>query len=47
VVVELNSAREIDVIWFGDDDNPKLCFEADIFYGLNRLAQLQKTHLEE
>jgi hypothetical protein len=43
---ELNSAREIDVIWFGDDDNPKLCFEADIVHGLNRLAQLQNTHLD-
>ncbi|MDP9288971.1 MAG: hypothetical protein M3P08_12340 [Thermoproteota archaeon] len=42
---DLISAREIDVIWFGDDENPKLCFEVehttDIVHGLNRLAQLQ------
>lgn len=42
---DLNSARNIDVIWFGDDENPKLCFEVehttDITGGLNRLSQLQ------
>jgi hypothetical protein len=42
---DLNSAREIDVIWFGEDENPKYCFEVehttDILRSLNRLAQLQ------
>ncbi len=42
---DLNSAREIDVIWFGDDEAPKYCFEVehtmDIVRSLNRLAQLQ------
>jgi hypothetical protein len=43
---DLNSVREIDVISFGDDENPKLCFEADIFHGLNRLAQLQHLYFK-
>ena len=41
----MNTVKEIDVIWFGDDENPKLCFEVehttDIVHGLNRLIQLQ------
>ncbi len=45
---DLNSAREIDVIWFGDDENPKYCFEVehtmDITRSLNRLAQLQHIY---
>ena len=45
---DLISAREIDVLWFGDDENPKLCFEVehttDIVHGLNRLAQLQHLY---
>jgi hypothetical protein len=45
---DLISAREIDVIWFGEDENPKLCFEVehttDIVHGLNRLAQLQHLY---
>ncbi|MCJ7576772.1 MAG: hypothetical protein MUO80_08930 [Dehalococcoidia bacterium] len=45
---DLNSAREIDVIWFGDDENPKYCFEVehtmDIARSLNRLAQLQHIY---
>jgi hypothetical protein len=45
---DLNSAREIDVIWFGDDENPKYCFEVehtmDILRSLNRLAQLQHIY---
>lgn len=47
---DLNSAKEIDVIWFGDDENPKLCFEVehstDIVHGLNRLAQLQHLYVK-
>jgi hypothetical protein len=46
---DLNSAREIDVIWFGDDENPKMCFEVehstDIVHGLNRLAQLKHLYV--
>jgi hypothetical protein len=46
---DLVSARMIDVIWFGDDENPKLCFEVehstDIVHGLNRLAQLQHLYV--
>jgi len=45
---DLNSAREIDVIWFGEDENPKYCFEVehtmDILRSLNRLAQLQHIY---
>ena len=40
-----NSAREIDVIWFDEGENPKFCLEVehttDITKGLNRLLQLQ------
>ena len=47
---DLNSAREIDVIWFGDDENPKYCFEiehtTDIVHGLNRLTQLQHLRVK-
>lgn len=46
---DLNSAREIDVMWFGDDENPKMCFEVehstDIVHGLNRLAQLKHLYV--
>ena len=45
---DLSSAREIDVIWFGEDENPKYCFEVehttDVRIGLNRLAQLQHLY---
>ncbi len=45
---DLNSAREIDVIWFSEDENPKYCFEVehtmDILRSLNRLAQLQHIY---
>jgi hypothetical protein len=45
---DLNSAREIDVIWFGEDENPKYCFEVehtmDISRSLNRLVQLQHIY---
>lgn len=47
---DLVSAEEIDVIWFGDDENPKLCFEVehttDIVHGLNRLSQLQHLYVK-
>jgi hypothetical protein len=42
---DLNSAKKIDVIWFGEDENPRMCFEVEhstgISPGLNRLLQLQ------
>jgi hypothetical protein len=45
---DLNTVREIDVIWFGDDENPKMCFEVehttDIVHGLDRLIQLQHIY---
>lgn len=40
-----NSAREIDVIWFDEGENPTFCLEVehttDITKGLNRLLQLE------
>lgn len=40
-----NSAREIDIIWFDEMENPKYCLEVenttDITKGLNRMLQLQ------
>ena len=45
---DLKSARNMDVIWFGPDDNPKVCFEVEhstgITPGLNRLFQLIHMH---
>ena len=45
---DMSSAREIDVIWFGEDENPKYCFEVehttDIRIGLGRLAQLRHLY---
>jgi hypothetical protein len=42
---ELNSAREVDVIWFDSSENPKMCFEvedtSDVLRSLNRLYQLE------
>lgn len=42
---DMNSARTIDVIWFGEDENPRYCFEVehtmDIQRSLNRLYQLK------
>jgi hypothetical protein len=42
---DMNSARTIDVIWFGEDENPRYCFEVehtmDILRSLNRLYQLK------
>lgn len=47
---DIGSAKEIDVIWFGEDENPKYCFEVehttDIVRGLNRLAQLQHLYVK-
>jgi len=44
----LNTVKEIDVIWFDDDENPRMCFEVehstDIVHGLERLIQLQHTY---
>lgn len=40
-----NSAREIDVIWFDADENPKVCLEVEhstnVSSGLQRLSQLK------
>jgi hypothetical protein len=45
---DMNTVKEIDVIWFGDDENPKMCFEiehtTDIVHGLDRLIQLQHIY---
>lgn len=45
---DINTVKEIDVIWFGDDENPKMCFEiehtTDIVHGLDRLIQLQHIY---
>lgn len=47
---DLDSARLIDVIWFGEDENPKLCFEVehsmDVGRALNRLFQLQHINVK-
>ncbi len=44
-----NSAREIDVIWFDENENPKLCLEVEhsttITVGLNRLYQLRQFNV--
>ena len=45
---DMKTVKEIDVIWFGDDENPKMCFEVehttDIIHGLDRLVQLQHIY---
>ena len=45
---DMKTVKEIDVIWFGDDENPKICFEVehttDIVHGLDRLIQLQHIY---
>jgi len=47
---DLQSARNIDVIWFDFDENPKVCFEVEhttgISPGLNRLAQLKHLRVK-
>jgi|SRR5438094_2248019 len=44
----MRSAREIDVIWFNEEENPKYCFEVehttDIVHGLDRMIQLQHLY---
>ena len=44
-----NSAKEIDVIWFDNDQNPKLCMEVEnttnVTTGLNRLYQLKQFNM--
>lgn len=44
----MNTVREIDVIWFDEDETPKMCFEVehttDIVHGLDRLIQLQHVY---
>lgn len=48
--LNIGAAREIDVIWFGDDENPKYCFEVehttDVQRSLNRLYQLQHLYVK-
>jgi len=43
---DLVSARKIDVIWFGLDENPQVCFEVEhttgITSGLSRLLQIKQ-----
>ncbi len=47
---DLQSARNIDVIWFGFDENPRVCFEVEhstgISPGLNRLSQLKHLRVK-
>ncbi|MCP8307257.1 MAG: hypothetical protein H3Z54_00970 [archaeon] len=47
---DMSSAREIDVIWFNEDENPECCFEVehttDIVHGLDRLIQLQHLYVK-
>jgi hypothetical protein len=44
----MNTVKEIDVIWFDNNENPLFCFEVehttDIVHGLERLLQLQHQH---
>ena len=44
-----NSAREIDVLWFDEDENPKFCLEVehttDVTKGLHRLLQLKQFNV--
>lgn len=44
----MNTVKEIDIIWFDEYENPKLCFEVehttDIVHGLDRLIQLQHVY---
>ncbi len=44
---DMKTVREIDVLWFNEDQNPEYCFEVehttDIVHGLDR--QLQLKHL--
>ena len=41
----LDTIKQIDIIWFDDEDNPTHCFEiehtTDIVHGLDRLFQLK------
>jgi hypothetical protein len=44
----MKTVKEIDVIWFDQDENPRMCFEVehttDIVHGLERLIQLQNVY---
>ncbi len=44
----MKTVKEIDVIWFDEDENPRMCFEVehttDIVHGLDRLIQLQHVY---
>ena len=44
----MNTVKEIDVIWFDENENPEYCFEVehstDIIHGLDRQVQLKHQH---
>jgi hypothetical protein len=44
----MNTVKEIDVIWFDENENPEYCFEVehttDIVHGLDRQVQLKHQH---
>lgn len=46
----MRSAREIEVIWFNEEENPKYCFEVghttDMVHGLDRMIQLQHLYVK-
>ncbi len=46
---DMKTVKEIDVIWFNEEENPKYCFEVehttDIVHGLDRLIQLQHLYV--
>ncbi len=47
---EMATVKEIDVIWFNEDENPEYAFEVehttDIVHGLDRLIQLQHLYVK-
>lgn len=47
---DMRSAKEIDVLWFNEEENPEYCFEVehttDIVHGLDRLIQLQHLYVK-
>jgi hypothetical protein len=47
---DMSTVREIDVIWFNEEQNPEYCFEVehttDIVHGLDRLIQLQHLYVK-
>jgi len=47
---DMKTVKEIDVIWFNEDENPEYAFEVehttDIVHGLDRLIQLQHLYVK-